>query len=571
MNKLKSIHIRNYKCFKDVSFSLKDINVMIGENNAGKSTAIEAVRLLACGIDNLKKLKYINCPEIVSEKLTDKCVSLNIRSLLIDIESCSYKYNGKKSEIIGYFDNQISVKIVISDKEVYAIAFNNGSCISTKNMFNTMNIIDIFVMPRFSLLRNTEKYIDERRTKRDKYNYLSSWHFRNELLFYKDDLNELNLMLNQTWKNIQIEEVSYSPIEDDYINIYVRNSDFSAEIKNYGSGLQMWIQILWFLCEVKINETLIVLDEPDVFIHADLQRKLYRLVAEKYSQVIIATHSTEIINETSLSNILVVDKSKKSFSFCKNKNILDLALKTLGTSQNLMFTKLQRHNKCLFVEGKDIQYLDSFYKLAIDDSSSSINEIAVCELDGKSNYSEMFGAAKLLNDDTSGTFKIFCILDKDYDENYNLKIRRAAGENNISLYFLQKLEIENYLIIPRIIASLINKDKKDVEEKIIELANSLREVTFDRILQERIKEYDKSDVKNKIAAISRETREYINNNWNSLSQILNIIPGKELKSRIFDWAKKTYKISLSDKQILSQMKKDDIPEDFLSFLKTISK
>jgi len=44
MNKLKSIQISNYKCFKKVSFNLQDTSILIGENNAGKSTAIEAIR-----------------------------------------------------------------------------------------------------------------------------------------------------------------------------------------------------------------------------------------------------------------------------------------------------------------------------------------------------------------------------------------------------------------------------------------------------------------------------------------------------------------------------------------------
>lgn len=55
MNDLKSIRIKNYKCFKDVSFSIKNINILIGENNAGKSTAIEAIKLIAFAIEKLKK------------------------------------------------------------------------------------------------------------------------------------------------------------------------------------------------------------------------------------------------------------------------------------------------------------------------------------------------------------------------------------------------------------------------------------------------------------------------------------------------------------------------------------
>lgn len=94
MNDLKSIRIKNYKCFKDVSFSIKNINILIGENNAGKSTAIEAIKLIAFAIEKLKKSNYIECPEEISDMSRNRCVLLNIQTLLIDIDLVSYKYQG---------------------------------------------------------------------------------------------------------------------------------------------------------------------------------------------------------------------------------------------------------------------------------------------------------------------------------------------------------------------------------------------------------------------------------------------------------------------------------------------
>lgn len=64
MNKLKSISIKNYKCFKNVSFRLKDTNILIGENNAGKSTAVEALKLIAFAIDKLHTGNYQNAPTL---------------------------------------------------------------------------------------------------------------------------------------------------------------------------------------------------------------------------------------------------------------------------------------------------------------------------------------------------------------------------------------------------------------------------------------------------------------------------------------------------------------------------
>ncbi len=44
---ITSIHFRNYKAFRDYSVSLNDFNVLVGPNNAGKSTVLGSLRILS--------------------------------------------------------------------------------------------------------------------------------------------------------------------------------------------------------------------------------------------------------------------------------------------------------------------------------------------------------------------------------------------------------------------------------------------------------------------------------------------------------------------------------------------
>jgi predicted ATP-dependent endonuclease of OLD family len=41
-----SVEFRNYKAFEHYSVSLQDMNVLVGENNSGKSTILGAFRAL---------------------------------------------------------------------------------------------------------------------------------------------------------------------------------------------------------------------------------------------------------------------------------------------------------------------------------------------------------------------------------------------------------------------------------------------------------------------------------------------------------------------------------------------
>jgi len=60
MERITSIRFKNYKVFKSFSVSIKDFNVLVGPNNAGKSTVLGALRILG---EALRKAKSKN-PEL---------------------------------------------------------------------------------------------------------------------------------------------------------------------------------------------------------------------------------------------------------------------------------------------------------------------------------------------------------------------------------------------------------------------------------------------------------------------------------------------------------------------------
>lgn len=132
------------------------------------------------------------------------------------------------------------------------------------------------------------------------------------------------------------------------------------------------------------------------------------------------------------------------------------------------------------------------------------------------------------------------------------------------------LEIENYLIIPKIFAEFLHVDVSVVENKIGEFAESLKGETFDRILEAKVWEYRKLGKNLNLAKVSKETREFIQGHWNSLEEKITIVPGKELKAKIFDWMQQDYSCSCSDKKIFQKLKAKDIQQDLLIFLKELS-
>jgi ABC-type uncharacterized transport system ATPase subunit len=147
---------------------------------------------------------------------------------------------------------------------------------------------------------------------------LASLHFRNQLAIQYESFPRFVELSEQSWKGLHIRSLdgrSGLPASNDKLLLWVQDGGYVSEIGWMGSGLQMWLQIMWFLSRVNQDEV-IILDEPDVYMHPELQRKLIRLLRNHYKQVIVSTHSIEIISEVEPSNILIIDKRKSEIYIC---------------------------------------------------------------------------------------------------------------------------------------------------------------------------------------------------------------------------------------------------------------
>ena len=56
--KIKKVNIENYKCFKSFTLDFNDgVNIIVGDNEAGKSTILEAINLALSGLLNGRYLR----------------------------------------------------------------------------------------------------------------------------------------------------------------------------------------------------------------------------------------------------------------------------------------------------------------------------------------------------------------------------------------------------------------------------------------------------------------------------------------------------------------------------------
>lgn len=90
---LKSIRLRNYRCYGNSQISFHDnTTIIVGCNNAGKSTLIEAIRLVAEAGRKAGTSAFIAAPLGLSISAYEKGVKKDCEKLRIDLKGVVSHY-----------------------------------------------------------------------------------------------------------------------------------------------------------------------------------------------------------------------------------------------------------------------------------------------------------------------------------------------------------------------------------------------------------------------------------------------------------------------------------------------
>ena len=90
-----------------------------------------------------------------------------------------------------------------------------------------------------------------------------------------------------------------------------------------GFGFQIWCQLLTHVCRAAPND-LLVIDEPETYLHPMIQRRLLRILRGTGAQIVLATHSASIVMAADDNDVIVIDKESRIASR-QNKRAAALA------------------------------------------------------------------------------------------------------------------------------------------------------------------------------------------------------------------------------------------------------
>ena len=299
---IRKLSIEQFRKFSKFECDLQKFSLIVGPNNSGKSTLLQALSTFA----EFGEIWLASNPEIRSQDHLDTHpIELDIaefRSVALNIFDELWNNQDTKK--------QITLRAVSEDWDIgfYLQYVNNSSAtlglmddVTEKSLNKyAKNPLKALYVPSLSGLDTKEpkygEYVVDTRLAHGKGGSV----LRNMVQTVSNDESKWQVLQN-TIKTLFGYELSVPSGADPIFARYRHSNDDSwYDLLNGASG---FLQTVYIQSALLLADHLILIDEPDAHLHALLKHEIYQIIRRQYNetsyQSMVATHSGRLIEEAS--------------------------------------------------------------------------------------------------------------------------------------------------------------------------------------------------------------------------------------------------------------------------------
>tara|TARA_R110000850_G_scaffold254614_1_gene380193 strand:- start:78562 stop:80259 length:1698 start_codon:yes stop_codon:yes gene_type:complete len=342
---IEKINILRFKNLEDLELNLANINVLVGGNNAGKSSILQALQF-SISIAQTTSLAEFKRTRWNNDKFS---TSLTPEQILYTPTNDIYKL-GTGGSLSQKHDEAIIVKFEekgTNNKAEFKLrkGRNKNLLVSIEGqdlgqqIRNLDSPFSIYV-PGLAGIAAFEQFRSEGIVKKTAAKGNANSVFRNILLLLSSDKTKWKAFqndLNDIFPDLEI-KINFNPQRDENINVLIIKGILKLPIDTYGTGVLQTIQILSYLHLYRPK--FLILDEPDSHLHPHNQKiiaqKLFELTNELDFQIILSTHSRHLLDAfQSIAEIhWIVDGNLSSEDFNFVKVLLEIGALDKGDFLN---------------------------------------------------------------------------------------------------------------------------------------------------------------------------------------------------------------------------------------------
>lgn len=536
---LKQLRLVNFRAFKDFTLVFQDGAFLVGPNNAGKSTILTALRTA----DTLIRYAHRRKPDrtVHHEGAAHHGYPISLRDFPALRDSLRYEFGQLEVRLELVWKSGARLVAVWpeedSDDEQDAFFYlERLEGLAVRSVGDAREAFPLLgIVPILTPLEHSEPSLADAYVKENIAGRLSSRHFRNQLRLLRDQ-GEWPVFLEwaQPWLgDMAIDTFGHHMGEKALIlEVYYREagSRVPKEVVWAGDGFQIWLQLLYHIFRIRELQT-IVLDEPEVYLHPDLQRRLVRLLESTQRQVILATHSSEMLTESDAKLITLVDKRRSRALRPRTEGELEMLSATLGTAFNIRLARALRSRVAVFVEGQDMNVLRRFAKTLKCTAIENEEGITVIPLTGYTHWGKVEPFAWLCKELLPQAIDVCVILDRDYrvDETVD-EVQRSLSQAGIIAHIWERKELESYVLTPSVVARLSGASVEHITVQLDAISLDMSTDVFARLLEERLK--SEISGQRSLVTVTSEFKMEFDQLWMDPGFRMRVCPPKQMLSQL---------------------------------------
>lgn len=491
---LKSLRLVNFRSFQDFTLTFGQAGAfLVGPNNAGKSTLLTALRtadvLLRFASSRSASIKATYNPRNVP------AYPINLAQFPALRDSIRHEFGPAEASLELNWTSGARLVAVWPEDETETGDFFYVEKLPGMSLQSPANVKKHFpplgVIPILGPVDHAESLLDVTYVSRNASGRLSSRHFRNQLRIL-EQTGKLSDFLQ--WAEPWLGDLSFDSLgqHSDGGDLILAAFFFEAgsrvpkELVWAGDGIQVWLQLLYHIHRTSHLDTL-VLDEPEIYLHPDLQRRLVQLLEATGRQIVVATHSSEMIAEADSRLICLIDKKARRSKKATSEADLEMLSSMLGTAFNLRLARALRSKVALFLEGKDMVIIRRLAKTLNLPRLEREDGISIIQLHGYDRWGQVEPFAWLCSELLPEALRTFVILDRDYRSvETAATVEQKFAAAGLVAHVWRRKELESYLVNVGVIARLSGAPESLVAGYLTQIALDMESDVFSRLLQERL-------------------------------------------------------------------------------------
>ncbi len=238
------VEFTRFKAFKKFSLTLRHFNILVGPNNAGKSTILVGFRILAAAMRRAgsKKAEMINGPAGVTHGYR-----IDLRAISVAEENLFYNYDDSEAATVRFrISNGNELLLYFPERDsCFLIAEASGKTNHSPATFRAQFNCIIGFVPILGPLEHNENLFEKEAARLALFNYRAARNFRNIWYHFPEKFDDFREALIRTWPGMDIERPAVDTSHNKpRLYMFCPEQRIPREIFWAGFGFQVWCQML---------------------------------------------------------------------------------------------------------------------------------------------------------------------------------------------------------------------------------------------------------------------------------------------------------------------------------------